>query len=115
MSRQMIVGNWKMNGTRQAAQALVASLVDRLPQGSADVVICPPFPHLSSVPDQLAASLIGFCAPSCLPAVLGPTSSAQSRVRSNNSGNLAPNSQKRVEGGDGVLKNHADFSSPDIT
>ena len=71
MSRQMIVGNWKMNGTRQAAQALVASLVDRLPQGSADVVICPPFTQLAPVADLLAGSVIGLGAQDCHQAVSG--------------------------------------------
>ncbi|MFT8655369.1 MAG: triose-phosphate isomerase [Acetobacter papayae] len=71
MSRQMIVGNWKMNGTRQAAQALVASLVDRLPQGSADVVICPPFTQLAPVADLLAGSAIGLGAQDCHQAVSG--------------------------------------------
>ena len=71
MNRQMIVGNWKMNGATEAARALVAGLVDRMPENTADVVICPPFPYLASVAGQLAGSRIGLGAQGFLAAAGG--------------------------------------------
>ena len=65
MSRQIIVGNWKMNGTRQDAQALVQALVSDLPATAPDVVVCPPFTQLALVQPALAASPIGLGAQDC--------------------------------------------------
>ncbi|MFT8540736.1 triose-phosphate isomerase [Acetobacter sp.] len=65
MSRQIIVGNWKMNGTCQDAQALVQALVSDLPATAPDVVVCPPFTQLALVQPALAASPIGLGAQDC--------------------------------------------------
>ncbi|GBQ30562.1 triose-phosphate isomerase [Acetobacter fabarum] len=65
MSRQIIVGNWKMNGTRQDAQALVQALVSGLPATAPDVVVCPPFTQLALVQPALDASPIGLGAQDC--------------------------------------------------
>ncbi len=65
MSRQIIVGNWKMNGTRQDTQVLVEALVRGLPASAPDVVICPPFTQLALVEPALAASPVGLGAQDC--------------------------------------------------
>ncbi|MCP1241329.1 triose-phosphate isomerase [Acetobacter lambici] len=71
MSRQIIVGNWKMNGTRQDAQALVQALVGGLPASAPDVVVCPPFTQLALVQPALATSPIGLGAQDCHKDVAG--------------------------------------------
>jgi triosephosphate isomerase len=44
--RPLIAGNWKMNGTRDAASRLSAAI---RPEPGLDVVLCPPYPHISAV------------------------------------------------------------------
>ena len=44
--RPVIAGNWKMNGTRAAAAALSASIK---PMEHVDIVLCPPFVHLTGL------------------------------------------------------------------
>lgn len=54
MRRSLVSGNWKMNGTRAQAQALLAAL-ERALQGfdAADVAVCPPFVLIPLVAAQL--------------------------------------------------------------
>lgn len=54
MRRSLVAGNWKMNGTRAQAQALLAAL-ERALQGfdAADVAVCPPFVLIPPVAAQL--------------------------------------------------------------
>ncbi|RJQ47665.1 MAG: triose-phosphate isomerase [Gammaproteobacteria bacterium] len=59
MRRKLVAGNWKMNGSRKNAQALV----EAVKQGAArlkhvETVLCPPFVYLSEVGAQLAGSAI---------------------------------------------------------
>jgi triosephosphate isomerase (TIM) len=58
MRRTLVAGNWKMNGARAEACALVAGLTNGLANvaGQGDVVICPPFVLLDVVAAALAAS-----------------------------------------------------------
>lgn len=65
MSRQLIAGNWKMNGTRQNAQGLAQALVARLPADAADVVVCPPFTLLPLLADSLAGTALALGAQDC--------------------------------------------------
>lgn len=56
MSRKLIAGNWKMNGSLAANQALVRELLAGLGAGAAcDVAVCPPSAYLA----QLQALLAG--------------------------------------------------------
>lgn len=57
--RQLVVGNWKMNGNLQQNADLLAAIVSGW-QGEhdADVVICPPFPYLQQTRDLLIGSPI---------------------------------------------------------
>src|SRR5947207_2811704 len=48
MRRKLVVGNWKMNGSRLANTELLAAIDEAGPFG-ADVAVCPPFPYLSEV------------------------------------------------------------------
>jgi len=57
MRRSVVAGNWKMNGTRQSIESLLAGLIPGLADGvKADVVLCPPFGYLDLVGRALAGS-----------------------------------------------------------
>jgi triosephosphate isomerase len=50
MRRPIVAGNWKMNGSRAANDALLDALLSRLPADpAAEVVVCPPFVYLPDV------------------------------------------------------------------
>lgn len=57
--RQLVVGNWKMNGNLNANGLLLKAIASEW-QGkhSADVVICPPFPYLAHTANLLSGSEI---------------------------------------------------------
>lgn len=65
MSRQIIVGNWKMNGTSRDSQALVQALLAGLPASVPDVVICPPFTQLALLIDALKTTSVALGAQDC--------------------------------------------------
>jgi triosephosphate isomerase (TIM) len=53
--RQLVVGNWKMNGNRQQNTILVQDILARWQEDiSADVVICPPDVYLQHTADLIA-------------------------------------------------------------
>ena len=49
MRRALVVGNWKMNGTRDSIQVLLRALAAKVSHGinGVDIVVCPPFPYLA--------------------------------------------------------------------
>ena len=55
MRRKLVVGNWKMYGSRAANAELLAALLAARPFG-ADVAVCSPFVYLSDVASTLAAT-----------------------------------------------------------
>jgi triosephosphate isomerase len=65
--RHLVAGNWKMNGSRVMAAALIAELE----QGSAglacDLLVCPPFPYVPIVADLLKGTSIALGAQDCAP------------------------------------------------
>ncbi|KXV55405.1 triosephosphate isomerase [Acetobacter tropicalis] len=65
MSRQIIVGNWKMNGTSRDSQALVQALLAGLPPSGPDVVVCPPFTQLALLSDALKPTAVALGAQDC--------------------------------------------------
>jgi triosephosphate isomerase len=57
MRRSLVVGNWKMNGSREKSRALIAGILAGLGSDSkADVGVCPPFVHIPEVADLLKGS-----------------------------------------------------------
>lgn len=57
--RQLVVGNWKMNGnSRENANLLTAITQGWQGERGADVVLCPPFPYLHQVQESLRNSSI---------------------------------------------------------
>ena len=61
MRRQIVIGNWKMNGNFQSDHNLLVELA-REWKGvhSAEVVICPPYPYLAMASDVLENTNIGL-------------------------------------------------------
>ncbi|PSF11080.1 triose-phosphate isomerase [Marinobacter shengliensis] len=55
MRKPILIGNWKMNGSLQANQALMVRLLPRLRlfRRAIDLAICPPSPYLFQVRDLL--------------------------------------------------------------
>ncbi|NEX20927.1 triose-phosphate isomerase [Thiorhodococcus mannitoliphagus] len=49
MRQPLIAGNWKMNGTRSSAEALIKGVLEGAEKlGKAEIAICPPFPFLEA-------------------------------------------------------------------
>lgn len=61
----LIAGNWKMNLEEWAAVELAGSIADGLPDGTADVVVCPSFPWLVPVAAVLEGSRVALGAQDC--------------------------------------------------
>ena len=62
--RQVIAGNWKMNGTREAADSLAAALRAAPPSGR-DLLVCPPATVLDRVAQALFGSAVAVGAQDC--------------------------------------------------
>jgi len=65
MRRKLVVGNWKMNGSLAANQALLQALRASISDGLSDMAVCAPFPYLGQVSEQLAGSPIAWGAQDC--------------------------------------------------
>jgi triosephosphate isomerase len=65
--KKYVIGNWKMNGLRDDSLKLVSHLASSLPKDTQDVqmVICPPFPLLSSIENLIKLSPISLGAQDC--------------------------------------------------
>ena len=64
MRRTLVVGNWKMNGSRTVNAELLAALTSAGPWAG-DVAVCPPYPYLADVAARLQGSAIGWGAQDC--------------------------------------------------
>ena len=64
MRRKLVVGNWKMNGSRLANAELLAGLEGEGPW-EGDVAVCAPFPYLADVALTLHGKRIGWGAQDC--------------------------------------------------
>ncbi len=62
--KQLIAGNWKMNGSPASAKALAAGLAAK-PGAKCDVVLCPPAPLLSLVVAAIGSSALALGAQDC--------------------------------------------------
>src|SRR5512147_713029 len=65
--RHLVAGNWKMNGSRSMAAALIAELKTQSGVVSADLLVCPPFPYLIHASEFLMGSNIALGAQDCAP------------------------------------------------
>ena len=60
MRKKIVAGNWKMNKTFDEAQALVSEVINMVQDevnNQAEVVLCPPFPFLSTVGKALGGNV----------------------------------------------------------
>jgi triosephosphate isomerase (TIM) len=58
---RLVAGNWKMNGSRAANRALLDALSRGIAsERAAEVAICPPFPYLSQVAEQLEGTPLAW-------------------------------------------------------
>ncbi|MBS0447923.1 MAG: triose-phosphate isomerase [Proteobacteria bacterium] len=64
MRRKLVVGNWKMNGSRVANADLLAELKAAGPW-NADVAVCVPFPYIGEVALSLQGEAIAWGAQDC--------------------------------------------------
>jgi len=60
MSKKLIAGNWKMNGSLAANQALVQAMLAGIGQPAADVALCAPAPYLAQLQGLLQGSPIAW-------------------------------------------------------
>lgn len=72
-TRKLIVGNWKMNGRKADALALVSDLLGRLRAGApdCDLMVCPPAVHVDAVAAAAAGSALGVGGQDCHAAASG--------------------------------------------
>ena len=79
MRRKLVVGNWKMHGSRAANAQLLAGLKEAGPW-NADVAVCVPFPYIAETALALTGTTITYGAQDCsaheLGAYTGEVSSA---------------------------------------
>lgn len=64
MRRQLVAGNWKMNGSRAANAELLAGIAAARPF-ACDVAVCVPFPYLAETGAALAGTDIRWGAQDC--------------------------------------------------
>ena len=60
MRRKLVVGNWKMNGSRAANATLLAGITSGLDGSRADCAVCVPAPYLFQCQDALAGSSVAW-------------------------------------------------------
>lgn len=60
MRRPLVVGNWKMNGTRSSAEALVKDILTGLGEDVADIAVCVPFVFLPEIAQLVNNTRLGI-------------------------------------------------------
>ena len=68
MRRKLVAGNWKLNGSKQKTNELIAGLLDGMSGvniKNADVAVCPPFVYIPQAAEMLASSPVALGAQNC--------------------------------------------------
>lgn len=65
MRKKLVVGNWKLNGTRSSVLDLSSALMQGLGDVTADVAVCPSFVHIAEVAQQADESMLGVGSQDC--------------------------------------------------
>jgi triosephosphate isomerase len=61
MRKPLVAGNWKMNGSRASVRELLAGIKSGVGGVSkCEVAVCPPFPYIPQVQDELTGTVIGW-------------------------------------------------------
>ena len=60
MRRFLVAGNWKMNTNRASGEELAGALAAAAPtvEAGVEVLVCPPYPHLTAVGDKVSGSAV---------------------------------------------------------
>ena len=69
--RQLIAGNWKMNGFSAESAALAETIANAAADLPCDLLVCPPFTQLASVVAALRGSTVGVGGQNCHTAANG--------------------------------------------
>lgn len=65
MRRSLVVGNWKMNGSKAFVEQLVGSMVGGLSNQQVDIAVCPTYVHIPQTLTACAGSAISVGAQDC--------------------------------------------------
>lgn len=65
MRQPLVVGNWKMHGSRASVKELLDGLVDAIPAQGVGVAVCPTYVHLVQALQLCAGSAVGVGAQDC--------------------------------------------------
>jgi len=65
MRQPLVVGNWKMHGSRASVAQLLGGLVDKVPAQGVDVAVCPTYVHLAQALELCGDSAVGVGAQDC--------------------------------------------------
>jgi triosephosphate isomerase len=65
MRQTLVVGNWKMHGSRAGNASLLGEMLGSMPNSNAEVAVCPGFLHIPQVIDLCATSAIAVGAQDC--------------------------------------------------
>ena len=66
MRQKLVVGNWKMHGSRASVAALLGVVRDALPEATgAEVAVCPVYVHLPQAIEFCAGSAVAVGAQDC--------------------------------------------------
>jgi triosephosphate isomerase len=65
MRQTLVVGNWKMHGSRASVASLLGEVVGALPASRAEVAVCPSYVHLSQAVELCAESGVTVGAQDC--------------------------------------------------
>ena len=65
MRQTLVVGNWKMHGTRASVASLLRACWDPCPPKRAEVAVCPTYVHLSQALELCAGSAVAVGAQDC--------------------------------------------------
>ena len=69
--RPLIAGNWKMHGNLAEALALARAVRDGAAPVTAELLVCPPFPHIQPVAEALDGSVVATGGQDCHAAAKG--------------------------------------------
>ena len=65
MRRKLVVGNWKLHGSRAFNAALLDELLAAHSAWQCDAAVCAPFPYLAQLGERLAGSALGWGGQDC--------------------------------------------------
>jgi triosephosphate isomerase len=60
MRRSLVVGNWKMNGTRASSESLANGIVARLGSDHADIAVCAPYVYLPYIAEVVKGTALAL-------------------------------------------------------